>query len=436
VGQVVAEESFYPHKTPCNSFRSTIVLGSCVAYVRTLRHSPSRNAKFVLTSEIMRCFYFGIRLLVPFALLLGLGSAVMAATHPAADDTGSAKTEKAGQAWDKAAAARYLDSRQMWWQDWPHAQKDHGTVCISCHTQVPYALARPALRDALGEHAISDPERAMLDSILKRVNLGNEAETFYSDAVHGPGKTREARNAEAVNNALILVSYDAAAGHLQPATRKAFDAMWALQEQAGDKAGAWAWQNFHFSPWEAPESEYYGAAMAAVAVGIAPDGYRDDAKIQSNLTLLRSYLRREAASQPLLNRIALLWAASKLPGLMTEPERAALAAELAAKQHTDGGWSLTELGVGTWKRHDDTPYDLRSDGYATGLTVLALEENGLGKSAESKRGLAWILANQDKTQGLWPAWSVNVKRDPNSEIGKFMSDAATGFSVLALERSR
>jgi squalene-hopene/tetraprenyl-beta-curcumene cyclase len=374
------------------------------------------------------------------SLLLACSGAAFAGTHPeaagsAADAAASTKTSAAAQTWNKAAAAKYLDSRQAWWQDWPHAQKDHGTVCVSCHTQVPYALARPGLRTSLGEQKISDPERAMLDSILKRVNLGNEAETFYSDAENGPGKTHEARTAEAVNNALILSSYDAAAGHLEPVTRTAFEHMWALQEQAGPAAGAWIWQNFHFSPWEAPESEYYGAAMAAVAVGMAPDNYRDNPKIQGNLTLLRGYLRRQSSGQPLINRIALLWASSKLPGLMTEPERTALAAEVASKQHQDGGWSLTELGQGTWKRHDNTPFDLRSDGYATGIIVLALEENGLGKSSESKKGLAWILANQDKAEGLWPAWSVNVKRDPSSDIGKFMSDAATGFSVLALENS-
>jgi squalene-hopene/tetraprenyl-beta-curcumene cyclase len=371
---------------------------------------------------------------------------IVAAESPAAKvasaNPGDAKaTTKPIAGWDQAAAARYLDARQAWWQDWPHAQKDHGTVCVSCHTQVPYALARPVLRKDLGESKISDPERAMLDSILKRVSLGAEAATFYTDAEHGPGKTREARNAEAVNNALILVAYDAQSGRLQPATRKAFDAMWNLQEQSGDKAGAWVWQNFHFSPWEAPESEYYGSAMAALAVGMAPDHYATDPAIQGNLKLLREYLKREEPEQPLINRVALLWANSKLPGLMTEPERTALAAELMQKQHADGGWSLTELGlndkgVSSWKRHDTTPFDTRSDGYATGITVLALEENGRGKNPEAKKGLAWILSNQDKAQGLWPAWSVNVKRDPNSQIGMFMSDAATGFSVLALENSR
>jgi len=151
---------------------------------------------------------------------------------------------------------------------------------------------------------------------------------------------------------------------------------------------------------------------------------------------LRGYLMREAPNQPLINRVALLWASSKLTGLMTEPQRSALAAELAAKQHADGGWCLTDLGLGVWKRHDDTPFDLRSDGYATAIIVLALEENGLRKTPEVQKGLSWILANQSKTDGMWPAWSVNVKRDPTSDVGKFMSDAATGFSVLALENSR
>jgi len=378
----------------------------------------------------MRSFALGIS-----SLLLAIPC--VAATHPTTADASAAKSS----AWDASAAAKYLDSRQQWWQEWPHAQKDHGTVCVSCHTQVPYALARPLLRKNLGEQAVSDPERAMLDSIIKRVNLGDQVTTFYTDAENGPGKTKEARNAEAVNNALILASYDAADAKnspegLKPATENAFAAMWALQEQTGPKAGAWIWQNFHFSPWEAPESEYAGAAMAVIAVETAPGHYAGDPKIQPNLTLLRDYLKREQPEQPLINKITLLWASAKMPGLMTEQEKKALAAELYAKQHEDGGWCLTDLGQGTWKRHDATPYPAASDGYATGITVLALEENGMGKSPATKRGIAWILANQDKVQGLWPASSVNVKRDPSSDVGKFMSDAATGYSVLALEERR
>ena len=67
--------------------------------------------------------------------------------------------------WDPKAAAHYLDDREIWWQQWPRAQKDHGTVCISCHTQVPYAMVRPTLRRELGETAMNPAEAAMMAAL-------------------------------------------------------------------------------------------------------------------------------------------------------------------------------------------------------------------------------------------------------------------------------
>jgi hypothetical protein len=149
---------------------------------------------------------------------------------------------------------------------------------------------------------------------------------------------------------------------------------------------------------------------------------------------LRAYLRREYSSQPLVNRIVLLWASAKYPGLLSAKERSTLVNAIFAEQRPDGGWSLTNLG--TWKRHDDTTLETRSDGYATGLIVLALEKNGMRKVAPVTRGLGWLVANQSQTEGLWPAWSLNKKRDPASDAGPFMNDAATGYAVLALENDR
>ncbi|HEY1161301.1 MAG TPA: hypothetical protein VGE83_11755 [Terracidiphilus sp.] len=343
--------------------------------------------------------------------------------------------------WDRQSAARYLDSREVWWQTWDRTQKDHGTYCISCHTQAPYGLARPVLRQELGEPAPSGAERAMLDSIEKRVRIWKEVEPFYLDAKYGAGKEVESRNAESVLNAVILASYDARRGHLSETTRMAFDNAWALQSQTGPDAGAWVWQNFSYTPWESNESQYHWAALLAVAIGKAPDRYRDDAKIAANLAAMTGYLHNHYEAQPLLNKVVALWASNWFPGLLTAEERGKLIDDLNRLQRQDGGWSLT--GLGTWKRMDETPLETRSDGYATGLSVLVLEESvaanphtGRHDDEHVARGVAWLKANQDKTTGAWPAWSLNKNRDPKSNVGQFMSDAATSYAVLALEAQR
>ena len=366
------------------------------------------------------------------ALLVVL--AIAALRHEAVRAAGK-DTTAAKEPWDARAAAQYLDGREAWWQGWDHANRDHGTKCVSCHTQAPYALSRPVLRRSLGESTISPGEKAMLADVEKRVRNWDQMLPFYSDEKYGEGKEIESRNAESVLNAIILASYDQGKSQLSDLTRTAFDHAWALQSKTGPDAGAWVWQNFKYAPWESKESQYHWAALMAMAVGCAPGGYGKEAKIAANLDLLRGYLRRQYKAQPLLNKVVALWAAGKMPGLLTDAKEKDLLAQLYKRQHPDGGWSTTDLG--TWERRDKTPLESRSDGYATGLIVLAMEESDAVKKGSAgpliARGLGWLFAHQDAETGSWPAWSLNKNRDPKSEAGLFMTDAATSYAVLALE---
>ena len=210
--------------------------------------------------------------------------------------------------------------------------------------------------------------------------------------------------------------------------------MWAEQQIAGKQKGAWLWLRFNNEPWEANDSDYFGATLAAVAIGVAPGNYRATPEVQTNLKLLREYLNREFAVQTTINRVLLLWAAPKLPGLLELDRQQAMIAELLEKQQADGGWSLSSLS-GDWKRMDGTPQETRSDGYATGLITFVLQGAGISpENAKLKLGLAWLTANQDKTEGSWAAYSLNKNKENHisPETALFMNDAATSFAVLSL----
>ena len=340
--------------------------------------------------------------------------------------------------WDKRTAAAYLDRRASWWMEWPKSARDHQTFCVSCHTAVPYALSRSALRKPLAETAPSANERRLLDNVTKRVRLWKEVAPFYSDADRGVYKTVESRGTESVLNALILASNDAQNGKLSDDTRAALDNMWSEQQTTGDKKGAWLWLRFANEPWEADDSDFYGATLAAIAVGTAPGDYRGTPEIQNSLKLLREYLYHQYAAQTTINRAVLLWASAKIPGLLDAEKRKAIITELLSKQQPDGGWSLSLLS-GDWKRHDATPQEVKSDGYATGLITLALQQAGIPReNAQAMQALAWLAANQSKTEGNWPSSSLNNNKEHHlsSDTALFMNDAATAYAVLALTEAQ
>jgi squalene-hopene/tetraprenyl-beta-curcumene cyclase len=340
------------------------------------------------------------RTVASIGLLVACGVAVVS-SKPA--------TRLGADQFDAKAAASYLDARAEWWSTWPNAQRDRGTFCISCHTTLPYALARPELRAPLGERQPSSAESKILDNLLTRARNWREIEPFYPDQTRGIPKTSESRAIEAVMNALVLSRRDARAGHLSDDTRTALDVMWSLQMKTGPNNGAWTWLNFNYEPWESPNSPYFGASLAAVAVGSAPDGYAASPEVQDRVKALRGYFARAS-----------------------EQRKGTIDAAFGAQQ-VDGGWNTSSLG--NYQRGDNTPNATGSDGYATALACLALQAVGV-EDPRIARGLDWLRRNQDRATGRWTATSVNKARDPESDPGKFMDDAATAYAVLALTYGR
>ncbi len=307
---------------------------------------------------------------------------------------------------------------------------------------MPYALARPALSGQLGETAAGAVEKRLIGIVAKRVeNWDKIVSDSTSDKdpflpFYSGQKKPQALGTEAVFNALILVNYDATRGKgkLSEQAKKALGHLWAQQQQNG----AWLWLDFGLRPWE-KDGVYYGTALAAVAVGSAGKDYSDHADVQAKVATLTKYLKMQFPEQSLHNRVMGLWASTKLPGILAEEDKKRLIEELFTTQEDDGGWSLSKLGkkasgADEWQSHGVYPEGTVSDGYATGLVVLALKRAGVtNDDPKLKKGIAWLEGKQK--DGAWPANYINRPREPQDNTGKFMRDASTAFAILALTES-
>jgi squalene-hopene/tetraprenyl-beta-curcumene cyclase len=308
--------------------------------------------------------------------------------------------------WNPKLAAQYLDSRQKEWFAWSQAASADGP-CVSCHTGLPYLLARPALRRVLGETQPTLYETGLLNRL--RAKAGAKP----------PGPLQ---GVETIFTALFLTRD----GADPPALQKAFDQLWLLQVRDGRLKGAWPWYSANLDPWETPPSLYYGTALAALAIGAAPQNFREVPEAQERLRSMEDYLHSGLQDRPLHSRMALLWASSKLPEILTPSARQALIDELQKKQAPDGGWTLESLGP--WTPHPDAALSTGSHSYATAFSAYVLGQAGV----PSPRALEWLRSHQDLRTGAWSAASMNKHYPAGSMEEKFLQDAATAFAALAL----
>lgn len=337
--------------------------------------------------------------------------------------------------WNPKLAEQYLDSRQKEWVAWPTAMAS-GVACVSCHTGLPYLVARPALRQALGETDGPTLYEGVLVASMRATVMRKDANDLFPglkgkivDQVYG---------AQVVLSALVLAQDDAQRGRLSPEAETSLKRMWDLEIRSGADKGTWQWSDFDLDPWETADAAYYGAALGALATGVAPEAYQSRPEIRENIADLKAYLHDGLKTQPLHNRLFLLWASGKLRGSLSESDQQAILDEVLKKQQPDGGWTLESLGQ--WKKRAEAPPTSGSNAYATALVTFTIEQAGVGHSsgAALARGLAWLKTHQDAQSGRWSADSMNHPHKAGSMPALFMSDAATGYAtaaLLAAERS-
>lgn len=323
--------------------------------------------------------------------------------------------------WDRDAAARYLDARAAEWTTFSRERQKLTTSCISCHTAMPYLLARPAL----GGSSLPEPARTLFSDVETRVRGWSEAKVWYDES-RGAEKPEQSRDTESVVNALVLVLRDQRAnGSLSDEAKDALRHMWDQQNEDG----GWSWLHFGLGPWETDGSEYWGASLAAVAGMSAGDEASPPAEASSKL---RAYLRAGLSrSLSVHNRLSLLWSASAWDELLSQEETKRLVGEVLEHQRPDGGFRLVDLG--SWPSKDGTPPREESDGYATAFSAFVLQRlEDPQCAAPISRAVSWLRQNQ-KADGRWETLSPNKDRSREGSMTRlFASDAATAFAVLVL----
>jgi squalene-hopene/tetraprenyl-beta-curcumene cyclase len=298
-----------------------------------------------------------------------------------------------------AKAAESLDRTAVAW-----VRKNK---CGSCHTGWPYVSSRALLL-----------KEAPVDSLVE-VRAFFEARITNWDADE---QVKKHQHREIVGTAAALAMHDAqTTGKLHSVTRQSLDRMWTLQR----KDGAWSWPKCSWPPFEV--DDYYGAVLAAVGVGHAPENYARSDAAKAGVDKLCGYLKKTAAPN-LHHRAWLLWAAVRLDGLLDDEEKQSAIRDLLALQHKDGGWSMESLGPEwTGREGEKANPNAPSDGYGTGLVVFVLREAGLPPNHEAlQRGVKWLSTNQ-RESGRW------FTRSLNGVPQHFISDTATVFAVLALK---
>lgn len=293
--------------------------------------------------------------------------------------------------------------------------------CITCHTNGTYMVVRPALTAKLGKP--SEATREFFLATLKTFATEDRAKLKQST-----------RPAQVIYLAAGLAEWDAhVTKSLSSETEQALSLMFEIQLDTGTWGTLDCWP-----PYES--DAFHEATVAAMAAATAPGWLKKiaDAKDEKNLAAiekLKTYLRAEPTPHD-YSRTLLLWANSRMTGLVDDARKQELIAMLLQQQREDGGWSIrTFASPDKWgkgnrekKLKDEPEFGTPpSDGHMTGLAILVLREAGVpATDARIQKGIAWLKSNQ-RASGRW--WT----RSLNTDSWHFITYSGTAFPLLALQ---
>ena len=249
-----------------------------------------------------------------------------------------------------------------------------------------------------------------------------EVRAFLENRVKSWETRKPASDYDVVATAYALAANDASTtGKLHPSTKAALDRMWTVQLDDG----SWDWPDCDWPPLE--HDQFFSIAYAAVAAALAPDDYAKTPAAQAGLANIRKYLKTNPIPE-LHHKATLLWAATKIDGLLTAEEKAATVAEFRKLQLADGGWNTPALGPYPFRKDKKTPNPMDvSDGYGTGFVTFVLRQAGVSADDPAlKKAVAWLKANQ-RESGRWFTQSVGGSK------AHYLTNVGSAFAVLALD---
>ena len=300
--------------------------------------------------------------------------------------------EPLAQEFSLTQTVKFLDATALNWQ--------RERNCMTCHTNYAYLYARPAVAGDAEAHR----------------QVRRYADQMVQDRWQEKGPRWDA---EVVATAAALAFNDSlTTGDLASTTQIALDRMWTVQRDDG----GFSWLKCGWPPMES--DDHYGVTLAAIAVGVAPQAYRETASAQTGLQKIRQYFQQNPP-ETLHHRAMMLWAGSYVAGLVKPAEQEQWIKDLTAKQKADGGWALAELGQ--WDRADGSPQDTEtSDGYATAFVIYVLRRAEVPIDAQPiQDGVNWLKTHQ-RQSGRW------FTRSLNRDNKHFISHAGTAMALMAL----